>query len=88
MVAEIFRVLMPSSVFDFSLSTNVIDDEALQVIRNNLNSDHTLAEWYILQVTDIIELLKVCLRSTIFQVHYKFSQQKWHKYGKLSVTSH
>jgi hypothetical protein len=43
-----------------SLFTNVPVDEALQVIRNKLHNDDTLAERSPLQVEAIMELLDVC----------------------------
>jgi hypothetical protein len=59
-----------------SLFTNVPVDEALQVIRNKLYNDDTLAELSVLQVEAIMELLEVCLRTTYFQGDDKFFQQK------------
>jgi hypothetical protein len=49
-----------------SLFTNVPVDEALQVIRNKLQNDNTLAERSLLQVEAIMELLEVCLKTTYF----------------------
>jgi hypothetical protein len=54
------------------LFTNVPVNEALQVTRNKLHNDDTLAEWSALQVEAIMELLEVCLRTTYFQVDDKF----------------
>jgi hypothetical protein len=59
-----------------SLFTNVPVGEALQVIRNTLHNNDTLAERSPLQVEAIMELLDVCLRTTYFQVDDKFFQQK------------
>jgi hypothetical protein len=59
-----------------SLFANVSNDEALQVIRNKLHNDDTLAERSPLQVEAIMELLEVCLSTTYFQVDDKFFQQK------------
>jgi hypothetical protein len=59
-----------------SLFTNVPVSEALQVIKNKLHNDATLAEQSVLQVEAIVELLEVCLRTTYFQVDDKFFQQK------------
>jgi hypothetical protein len=60
-----------------SLFTNVPVDEALlQVIRDMLHNDDTLAERSVSQVEAIMELLEVCLRTTYFQVDDKFFQQK------------
>jgi hypothetical protein len=59
-----------------SLFSDVPLDEALEVIRNKLQDDHTLAERSILQVEDIMKVLEVCLRTTYFKVDYKFFQQK------------
>jgi hypothetical protein len=47
-----------------SLFTHVPVDEALQVIRNKLHNDDTLAGRSALQVEAIMELLEVCLRTT------------------------
>jgi hypothetical protein len=51
-------------------------NEALQVIRNKLQNDHTLTELSSLEVGAIMELLEVCLKTTYFQVDDKFFQQK------------
>jgi hypothetical protein len=51
-----------------SLFTNVPVDKAQQVIRNKLHNDDTLAEWSVLQVEVIMELLEVCWRTTHFHV--------------------
>jgi hypothetical protein len=59
-----------------SIFTNVPVDEALQVIRNKLHNDGTLAERFVLQVEAIMELLEVCLRTTYYQMVEKFFQQK------------
>jgi hypothetical protein len=59
-----------------SLFTNAPVDEALQVIRNKPHNGDTLAKPSVLQVEAIMELLKVCLRTTYFQVGGKFFQQK------------
>jgi hypothetical protein len=63
---------------DDSIFTNVPIEEALQVIRNKLHNDNTLAEQSVLQVEAIMEPLEVCLRTTseYFQVDNKFFQQK------------
>jgi hypothetical protein len=58
------------------LFTNVPVDESLKVIRNKFHNDDTLAEWSVLQVKAIMELLEVCLRTTYYQVDDKFFQQK------------
>lgn len=47
-----------------SLFTNVPFDDAFRVIRGRPHTDHTLAERSPLQVETIMELLKICLRST------------------------
>jgi hypothetical protein len=59
-----------------SLFTDVPVDKALQVIRNKLHNDNTLAERPVLQVEAILELLEVCLKTIYFQVNDKFFQQK------------
>jgi hypothetical protein len=78
--------------FDVCLFTNAQVDEALQVIRNKLHNDGTLAEESVLQIEAIMELLEVCLRSIYFQVEDKFSNKKmawlWETpYHPLSATS-
>jgi hypothetical protein len=47
-----------------SIFTNVLADKDLQVIRNKLHNDGTLAELSVLQVEATMELLEVCLRTT------------------------
>jgi hypothetical protein len=59
-----------------SLFTNVPVDEAVQVIRNKLHSDDTLAGRSVLQEEAIMELLEVCLRTTYFQADDKVFEQK------------
>jgi hypothetical protein len=59
-----------------SLFSNVPVDEALQVIRNKLHNNDTLAERSVLQVEAIMKLLEVCLRTTYLQVDDKFYQEK------------
>jgi hypothetical protein len=59
-----------------SVFTNAPVDEALQVIRNKLHYDDTLAERSVLQVEAIKKLLEVCLGATHFQVDDKFFQKK------------
>jgi hypothetical protein len=54
--------------------TNQVDN-ALQVIRNKLHNDDSLAGRSLLRVEAIMELLEVCLRTTYFQVDGKFFQQ-------------
>jgi hypothetical protein len=62
--------------FDFvGLFTNVPVYEALQIIRNKLHNNDTLAEQSVLQVEAITELLEVGLRITYFWVD-RFLQQK------------
>jgi hypothetical protein len=50
--------------------------EAVKVIRNKLQNDHTLTERSSLELGAIMELLEVCLKTTYFQVDDKFFQQK------------
>jgi hypothetical protein len=59
-----------------SLFTSVPVEEALQVISGKLQKDETLASRFSLQVDALMELLKVCLKTTYFQVHNRFFQQK------------
>jgi hypothetical protein len=59
-----------------SLFTNVPVHEVIQVIRNKLCNDDTLAELSVLQAKAIMELLEICSRTTYFQVDDKFFQQK------------
>jgi hypothetical protein len=58
------------------LFINVPVVEALQVIRNKLQNDHTLTERSSLEVEAIMELLEGCLKTTYFHVDDKFFQQK------------
>jgi hypothetical protein len=60
------------SFYVVSLFNNVAINEAVQVIRNKLLNNDTLAERSLLQVDTIMELLEVCLRTTYFQTGYKF----------------
>jgi hypothetical protein len=60
-----------------SLFTNIPVYEALQVISNKLRNDDTLLEQSFLQIKAIKELLKVCLKTTYFQVDDKFSQEEY-----------
>jgi hypothetical protein len=55
--------------------TDIPIDEALQVIRNKLHNDDTLAELPVLQVEATMELLEVCLGIT-YHVEHKFFKQK------------
>jgi hypothetical protein len=64
------------SFYVVSLFTNMPVDEALQVIRNKLHNDNTLAERSVLQVEAIMELLEVYLRTAYFQGDDKFFLQK------------
>jgi hypothetical protein len=64
------------SVDVVSLFTKVPVDETLQIIRNKVHNDDTLAEQFVLQVEAIIELLEVCLKTAYFQVDDKFFQLK------------
>jgi hypothetical protein len=59
-----------------SLFTNIPVDEALTVIRDMLQNNHTLVERSALQFEPIMNLLEVCLRTIYFQVNDKFFQQK------------
>jgi hypothetical protein len=52
-------------------------DKGLQVIKNKLYNDDTLAELSVLQIEVIMELLEVCWRTTYFQVDDKFFQKKY-----------
>jgi hypothetical protein len=58
------------------LFTNFPVNEALQVIRNKLSFDDTFPNWSLLQIQVVMELLKVCVRTTYFQVEDRFYQQK------------
>jgi hypothetical protein len=72
------------------LFINVPVDKALQMIENKLHHDDTLAEWSVLQVEAITELLEVCLRTTYLQVVKFFQQENGMAMGSylpLSATS-
>jgi hypothetical protein len=73
--------------FDVSLFTNVPVDEALQVIRNKLHNDDTLAEHSVLQVEAIMELLGGLLENHIFSGGCQvLPTKRWRGCGKLSIT--
>lgn len=59
-----------------SLFTNVPFDEGRSTISNRLQNDHTLAEWSMVQIKAIMDLLEVCLRTNYFQVEDRFFRQK------------
>jgi hypothetical protein len=59
-----------------SMFTNIPVDEALDVINAELLKDDTVESRSGLQLGPIMELLEVCLKTTYFQVHQKFFQQK------------
>jgi hypothetical protein len=59
-----------------SLFINVPDDEALQVVSNELHNNDTLMEWSVLQAKAIMGQLEVHFRAIYFQVDDKFLQQK------------
>ena len=58
-----------------SLFTRVPADEALEVIAQRLQHDHTLAERTTLEVEDICKLTEVCLKSTYFQYQDSYYEQ-------------
>jgi hypothetical protein len=71
-----------------SFFTNLPIEEALQVVRNKLHNDNTLAEQSVLQVKTIMELLEVCLRTTYFQIDDKFFQLPYgHPWPVTGITS-
>jgi hypothetical protein len=59
-----------------SLFINVLVEEVLQVTKDKLCMDSTLLERSPLQVADVMQLLEVCMKTTYFQFHAKFYQQK------------
>ena len=60
-----------------SLFTNTPIDTALSIIRERLNSDHTLHNRTKLEVDDIMELLRFILTTTYFQFSGKIYRQKF-----------
>jgi hypothetical protein len=70
------RSLDTVSLDAVSVLPNVPVNEALQVIRNRVHKDHTLAENYISQAETFMELMVDCFKTTNFQEDTKLFQQK------------
>ena len=64
-----------SSYYVSALFTSVPVDFALNRIRDILDKDHTLKERTVLAVSDIILLLKFCLKYTYFSFQDQFYEQ-------------
>ena len=58
-----------------SLFTQVPIDEALEVVRARLTKDPTLTDRTCIPVPQLVELIKLCLRSTYFQFKSNFFEQ-------------
>ena len=64
------------SSYDVSaLFTSFPVDPALNIIKDLLEKDHTLKERRVLAVSDIILLLKFCLKNTYFSFQDQFYEQ-------------
>ena len=64
------------SSYDVSaLFTSVPVDPALNIIKDLLEKDHTLKERNFMEVSDIILLLKFCLKNTYFSFQDQFYEQ-------------
>ena len=64
------------SSYDVSvLFTSVPVDPALNIIKDLLEKDHTLKERTIMEVSDIILLLELCLKNTYFSFQDQFYEQ-------------
>ncbi len=62
--------LMVSSLF-----TNVPVEEALDIVKDRLEADHSIHDRINLSITFLIDLLNMCLKSTYFLYNNKFYQQ-------------
>ena len=58
-----------------SLFTSVPVDPALNIIKDQLEKDHTLKERTVMEVSDIILLLEFCLKNTYFSFQDQFYEQ-------------
>ena len=64
------------SSYDVSaLFTSVPIDPSLNIIKDLLEKDHTLKERTVMEVSDIILLLEVCLKITYFSFQDQFYEQ-------------
>ena len=62
--------------FDITnLFTQVPVDEALKVLEERLSADYTLMERTSIPVSQMTELIEICLRTTFFQVQDTFYEQ-------------
>ena len=57
------------------LFTSVPVDPAVNIIKDLLEKDHTLKERTVMEVSDIILLLEVCLTNTYFSFQDQFYEQ-------------
>ncbi len=58
-----------------SLFTNVPDEEALDIVKDRLEADHSIHDRTNLSITSLIDILNMCLKSTYFLYNNKFYQQ-------------
>ncbi len=58
-----------------SLFTNVPVEEALDIVKDRLETDHSIHDRTNLSITSLIDLLNMCLKSTYFLYNNKFYQQ-------------
>ena len=64
------------SSYDVSaLFTSIPVDPALNIIKGQLEKDHTLKERTVMEVSDIILLLEFCLKNTYFSFQDQFYEQ-------------
>ena len=64
-----------SSYDVFALFTSVPVDPALNIIKDQLEKDHTLKERTVMEVGDIILILEFCLKNTYFPFQDQFYEQ-------------
>jgi hypothetical protein len=60
----------------FSPLANVPVEEVLEIIKNKLPEDDTLAEHLVLEVDAIMELLEVCHKTTNFQLRSSSTKRR------------
>ena len=58
-----------------SLFTQVPINEALRVVKEQLNKDHTLSERTSIPISQLVGLVELCLRTTYFQFQDDYFKQ-------------
>ncbi len=58
-----------------SLFTNVPVEEALDIVKDRIEADHSIHDRTNLSITSLIDILNMCLKSTYFLYNNKFYQQ-------------